>query len=50
MMFRPQDLFDRLLRPAIENPRVSRILFVLDEGERADWRDHVVEGGRVRWP
>jgi hypothetical protein len=42
MMFRPQDLFDCLLRPAIENPRVRSILFVLDEGERANWRDHVV--------
>jgi hypothetical protein len=42
MMFRPQDLFDCLLRPAIENPDVTRILFVLDEGERANWRDHVV--------
>lgn len=42
MMFRPQELFDCLLRPAVENPRVTRIQFVLDEGERANWRDHVV--------
>ena len=42
MMFRPQELFDCLLRPAVENPRVTRIEFVLDEGERANWRDHVV--------
>jgi len=41
LMFRPQDLFDCLLRPAVENPHVTRILFVLDEGERANWRDHV---------
>ena len=41
MMFRPQELFDCLLRPAIENPRVHRITFVLDEGERANWSDHV---------
>lgn len=42
MMFRPQALFDVLLRPAVENPLVTRIEFVLDEGERANWRDHVV--------
>jgi hypothetical protein len=42
MMFRPQELFDCLLRPAVENPQVTRIEFVLDEGERANWREHVV--------
>jgi len=42
MMFRPQELFDCLLRPAVENPQVTRIEFVLDEAERANWRDHVV--------
>jgi hypothetical protein len=42
MMFRPQELFDCLLRPAVENPHVTRIEFVLDEGERANWREHVV--------
>ncbi len=42
MMFRPHELFDCLLRPAVENPQVTRIQFVLDEGERANWRDHVV--------
>lgn len=42
MMFRPQELFDCLLRPAVENPQVTRIAFVLDEAERANWRDHVV--------
>jgi len=42
MMFRPQELFDCLLRPAVENPQVRRIEFVLDEGERSNWRDHVV--------
>jgi hypothetical protein len=53
MMFRPQELFDCLLRPAVENPRVTRIEFVLDEGEQANWRDHVVPklatcGGREK--
>jgi hypothetical protein len=37
-----QELFDCLLRPAVENPQVTRIEFVLDEDERANWRDHVV--------
>jgi hypothetical protein len=41
MMFRPQELFDCLLRPAVENPQVTRITFVLDEGERANWNNHV---------
>lgn len=27
---------------SLENPQVTRIEFVLDEGERANWRDHVV--------
>jgi hypothetical protein len=42
LMFRPQELFDCLLKPAVENPHVTRIEFVLDEGERGNWRDHVV--------
>ena len=41
LMFRPQALFDNLLRPAVENPRVSSILFVLDRGERDHWEQHV---------
>lgn len=40
-MFRPQDLFDALLRPAVENPAVESITFVLDEGERERWDRHV---------
>jgi hypothetical protein len=41
LMFIPQVLFDDLLRPAIENPAVTRIRFVLDERERDRWRDAV---------
>jgi hypothetical protein len=41
MMFRPQELFDCLLKPAVENPGVTRIEFLLDEGERDNWRQHV---------
>ncbi len=42
LMFRPQSLFDALLRPAIENPRVTAIQFVLDESERERWVADVV--------
>lgn len=42
LMFRPQALFDALLRPAIENPRVTAIQFILDESEKERWRDEVV--------
>lgn len=41
-MFRPQELYDVLLRPAVENPHVSRILFVLDESERDRWEQDVL--------
>lgn len=41
-MFRPQSLFDALLRPAIENSRVTSIQFVLDEGQRALWDSDVL--------
>lgn len=57
LMFRPQELFDCLLRPAVENPQVKQIQFVLDESEREHWRDHVVpklalcrEAGKVLEP
>lgn len=41
LMFRPQPLFDKLLRPAIENAAVTSIQFVLDDGERENWAAHV---------
>jgi hypothetical protein len=41
-MFRPQALFDKMLRPAIENPLVSSILFVCDEKEKALWDSEVM--------
>jgi hypothetical protein len=40
-MFRPQDLFDCLLRPAVENPLVTHIEFVLDASEREHWASYV---------
>ena len=42
LMFRPQVLFDSLLRPAIENPNVTRIRFILDPGERERWEQEVL--------
>jgi hypothetical protein len=42
LMFRPQSLFDSLLRPAIENPRVTAIQFVLDSAEQERWREDVM--------
>ncbi|MFN0093895.1 MAG: hypothetical protein ACKVVT_03845 [Dehalococcoidia bacterium] len=41
-MFRPQALFDSLLKPAIENPDITSIQFVLDESERERWATEVV--------
>ncbi len=37
LMFEPEWLFDALLRPAVENPQVTGIQFVLDERERERW-------------
>lgn len=37
-MYRPQPLFDALLRPAIENPMVTSIQFVLDESQKDLWQ------------
>lgn len=40
-MYRPQALFDTLLRPVVENPMVTSIEFVLDESQQDLWQ-HVV--------
>jgi hypothetical protein len=36
-MYERQPLFDSLLRPAVDNPMVSSIQFVLDEGQKELW-------------
>lgn len=36
-MYRSPALFDALLRPAVDNPMVSSIQFVLDESQRNPW-------------
>lgn len=41
-MFKPQSLFDSLLRPAIENRNVTSIQFILDEGQRLFWESEVL--------
>ncbi len=40
-MYRTQPLFDVLLRPAIENPHVTSIQFVLDEDQKDLWETEV---------
>ncbi len=42
LMFKPQVLFDALLRPAIENPKVTSIQFVLDHNQKDLWTTEVV--------
>lgn len=42
LMFKPQSLFDALLRPALENPAVSGVQFVLDPSERERWEQEVL--------
>ena len=41
LMFKPQDLFDTLLLPAIENPAVTSITFVLDRRQELQWNRDV---------
>lgn len=38
-MYAPAPLFDALLRPALENPLVTSVQFVLDTSQRALWQD-----------
>lgn len=40
-MYRTQPLFDALLRPAIENPHITSIQFVLDEDQKHLWETEV---------
>ena len=41
LMFKPQLLFDTLLKPAIENSKVRSIQFVLDQNQRSLWAAEV---------
>lgn len=40
-MYKPQALFDSLLRPAVENPMVSSVQFILDESQRDLWQQFI---------
>lgn len=40
-MYKPQPLFDALVRPALDNPLVSSIQFVLDESQRELWQQAI---------
>lgn len=40
-MYKPQVLFDALLRPAVDNPLVSSIQFVLDGSQEALWQQAI---------
>ena len=41
-MFQSQDVFDLMLRPAIENPRVVGIQFVSNTSERTLWEQNIL--------
>ncbi len=41
-MYRPQALFDALLRPAVENPLVTSIEFILDISQQDLWRQIIM--------
>lgn len=42
LMFKPQALFDALLRPAVENPMVRSVQFVLDRSQQPLWESEVL--------
>lgn len=42
LMFKRQELFDLLLRPAIENEQVKSIQFIFDEGQRQQWESEML--------
>lgn len=42
LMYKPQPMFDILLQTAIDNPRVTSILFILDESEKSLWESEIM--------
>ena len=40
-MYKPQPLFDALLRPALENERVTSVQFVLDASQQGLWQESI---------
>ncbi len=41
-MYHRQELFDLLLKPAIENPLVTSIQFVLDSNQKELWKNDII--------
>ncbi len=41
LMYKSQQMFDLLLRPCIENPLVTSILFILDDRQKDLWRAEI---------
>ena len=57
LMFRPQQTFDMLLRPIIENPQVTSVRFISSQSEKELWQTEMVPkvaacpgGGKVIEP
>ena len=57
LMFKSQDVFDLLLKPAIDNVSIKSLQFISDTSERELWEQHVApkvaacaEGEKVREP
>jgi hypothetical protein len=42
LMFKTQELFDLMLRPAVENPLVTSIQFIANESERTLWEQYML--------
>ncbi len=42
LMFRPQQTFDMLLRPIIENPQVTSVRFISSQSEKELWQTEMV--------
>lgn len=42
LMYKPQPMFDMLLQTAIDNPRVTSLLFILDENEKSFWESEIM--------
>lgn len=42
LMYKPQPMFNMLLQTAIDNPRVTSILFILDESEKNLWESEIM--------
>lgn len=57
LMFKTQEVFDLMLRPAVENPHVTSIRFIANETEKPLWEQHILpklkecpSGNKVKEP